>query len=198
MSGLPGNGQAAITAAAAASARRRALSLLIALAVAACASMSTKITELDESRRGVTLRPGQDVVVLPPLERDVEALAAALEGSYYTNETYLRALQRALVAELNSLGVDAIAGGEGPGNTLQVVVTGLERRVKYRASDKDEATLRANVALVVDGERREFEAERRQVATTTMDFGGLSLAVIDPMREVIGTWAEDVARAIVQ
>ncbi len=172
--------------------------LPMATAVTGCASLSTQITERDESGKSIKLSPGQEVVVLMPRALNREALATVLQESDFTTESYLQALQQALLEELDSRGVHAVAGQAREGNTLETVVTELKRKSKFLGlAGENEATLRASNILVVGGHRREFESETRQGATSSTEVAGIEVSHSDPVKEIVKTCAIGIASAVV-
>jgi hypothetical protein len=172
--------------------------LLLATAVTGCASLSTQIAERDESRKDIKLSPGQEVVVLMPKAMDSEALETVLQDSDFTTESYMQALQQALLEELESRGVHAVAGEGREGNTLQIVVTELKRKSKFLGlAGENEATLRTSSILVVEGHRREFESETRQKPTSSTEVVGIEVSHSDPVKLIVKTCAIGIASAVV-
>jgi len=176
-----------------------ALSFLMIVFIMSCASLSTQIVERDESRKNIRLLPGQEVVVLTPkISRESEASLKAVEKSGFNAGGYCNALQLALIKELNSRGVKAVAGEEKKGNTLEFEVMNLQRKSKFLGIfGENEATLRASIVLIVDGNRREFESVTQQGASST-SVVGVEVSSSDPVKTIVKTFGIGIASRIVK
>ena len=175
-----------------------ALSFLMIVFIMSCASLSTQIVERDESKKNIRLLPGQEVVVLTPKIRESEALLKTVEKSGFNAGGYCNALQLALIKELNSRGVKAVAGEEKKGNTLEFEVMNLQRKSKFLGIfGENEATLRASIVLIVDGNRREFESVTQQGASST-SVVGVEVSSSDPVKTIVKTFGIGIASRIVK
>lgn len=175
-----------------------ALSFLMIVFIMSCASLSTQIVERDESRKNIRLLPGQEVVVLTPKIRESEALLKTVKKSGFNAGGYCNALQLALIKELNSRGVKAVAGEEKKGNTLEFEVMNLQRKSKFLGLvGENKATLRASIVLIVDGNRREFESVTQQGASST-SVVGVEVSSSDPVKTIVKTFGIGIASRIVK
>jgi len=175
-----------------------ALSFLMIVFIMSCASLSTQIAERDESRKNIRLLPGQEVVVLTPKIRESEALLKTVEKSGFNAGGYCNALQLALIKELNSRGVKAVAGEEKKGNTLEFEVMNLQRKSKFLGLvGENKATLRASIVLIVDGNRREFESVTQEGASST-SVVGVEVSSSDPVKTIVKTFGIGIASRIVK
>ncbi len=173
------------------------LSFLLALVVTGCASLSTSIAERDELAKNIKLSPGQDVIVLMPKASDSEALEKVVQNRGFTTQSFLEAIQQELIAQLISRGVQAIAEQEQASNTLEIEVTGLKRTGKVLGLfGETKAELRANITLVVAGNRREFESVTGQ-GTTETSLVGVTVASSEPVKGIVKTFAIGIASRIV-
>ena len=174
------------------------LSFLLALVVTGCASLSTNIAERDESAKNIKLSPGQEVIVLMPKASDSEALESVVQKGGFNTQSFLEAIRQELIAQLTSRGVRAIAEQEQASNTLEIEVTGLKRKGKALGMfGETKAELRANITLVVAGNRREFESVTQQ-GTTETSVAGVTVASSEPVKGIVKTFATGIASRIVQ
>ena len=175
-----------------------ALSFLMIVFIMSCARLTTQIAERDESRKNIRLLPGQEVVVLTPKIRESEALLKTVAKSGFNAGGYCNALQLALIKELNSRGVKAVAGEEKKGNTLEFEVMNLQRKSKFLGlAGENKATLRASIVLIVDGNRREFESVTQEGASST-SVGGVEVGSSDPVKTIVKTFGIGIASRIVK
>jgi len=178
-----------------------ALSFLMLVSVMSCGlrKLSTQIKDRDESRKNIRLVAGQKVVVLMPKVRESEALTKTIRKSGFDAEGYCKALQLALIEELNSRGVEAVVGEEKKGNTLEVEVMELKRKGKFLGiAGENEASLRASVVLVVEGTRREFESVTTEGQRSSTEVIGIQVSGSDPVKTIVNTFGLGIASRIVK
>ncbi len=139
------------------------------------------------------------MVVLMPKVRESEALTKTIRKSGFDAEGFGRALQTALIEELNSRGVEAVVGEEKKGNTLEVEVMELKRKGKVLGIfGENEASLRASVVLVVEGTRREFESVTTEGQRSSTEVIGIQVSGSDPVKTIVNTFGLGIASRIVK